>query len=143
MAELFYLQTSVSPGDVSALLTFHEKVHPTSEIYNIYVNILLMTSLGGQWLRGRVLDSRPRVAGWSSGLRGSGFKHRPHHCVVEGVDRGGGGTGIEGAESRVEGAESGVEGAGSRSRGGGKRGNCGLGSGKIGGRTCFFLLENS
>ena len=57
---------------------------------------------------------------------------------VEGVDRGGGGTGIEGAESGVEGAESGVEGAGSGSRGGGKRGNCGRGSGKIGGRNCFF-----
>ena len=38
------------------------------------------------------------------------------------MDRGGGGTGIEGAESGVEGAESGVEGAGSGSRGGGKRG---------------------
>ena len=61
----------------------------------------------------------------------------------EGVDRGGGGTGIEGAESGVEGAESGVEGAGSGSRGGGKRGNCGRGSGKIGGRNCFFILENS
>ena len=61
----------------------------------------------------------------------------------EGVDRGGGGTGIEGAESGVEGAESGVEGAGSGSRGGGKRGNCGRGSGKIGGRNCLFLLENS
>ena len=31
----------------------------------------------------------------------------------EGVDRGGGGTGVEGAESGVEDAESGVEGAGS------------------------------
>ena len=39
----------------------------------------------------------------------------------EGVDRGGGGTGIEGAESGVEGAESGVEGAGIGGRGGGKR----------------------
>ena len=39
---------------------------------------------------------------------------------TEGVDRGGRGTGIEGAESGVEGAESGVEGAGSGSRGGGK-----------------------
>ena len=56
----------------------------------------------------------------------------------EGVDRGGGGTGIKGAESGVEGAESGVEGAGSGSRGGGKRGICGRGSGKIGGRNCFF-----
>ena len=62
---------------------------------------------------------------------------------LEGVDRGGGGTGIQGAESGVEGAESGVEGAGSGSRGGGKRGNCGPGAGKIGGRNCFFLLENS
>ena len=53
--------------------------------------------------------------------------------MIEGVDRGGGGTGIAGAESGVEGAESGVEGAGSGSRGGGKRGNCGRGSGKIGG----------
>ena len=61
----------------------------------------------------------------------------------EGVDRGGGGTGIEGAESGVESAESGVEGAGSGSRGGGKRGHCGRGSRKIGGRNCFFLLENS
>ena len=41
---------------------------------------------------------------------------------MEGVDRGGGGTGMEGAESGVEGAESGVEGAGSGGRGGGKRG---------------------
>ena len=57
---------------------------------------------------------------------------------TEGVDRGGGGTGIEGAESGVEGAESGVEGAGSGSRGGGKRGICGRGFGKIGGRNCFF-----
>ena len=53
--------------------------------------------------------------------------------IDEGVDRGGGGTGIEGAESGVEGAESGVEGAGSGSRGGGKRSHCGRGSGKIGG----------
>ena len=49
---------------------------------------------------------------------------------IEGVDRGCGGKGIEGAESGVEGAESGVEGAGSGSRGGGKRGNCRRGSGK-------------
>ena len=41
----------------------------------------------------------------------------------EGVDRGGGSMGIEGAESGVEGAESGVEGAGSGSRGSEKRGN--------------------
>ena len=42
--------------------------------------------------------------------------------LPEGVDRGGGGTGVEGAESGMEGAESGVEGAGSGGRGGGKRG---------------------
>ena len=42
--------------------------------------------------------------------------------LFEGVDRGGGGTGVEGAESGVEGAESGVEGAGSGGRGGGERG---------------------
>ena len=41
---------------------------------------------------------------------------------MRGVDRGGGGTGVEGAESGVEGAESGMEGAGSGGRGGGKRG---------------------
>ena len=57
------------------------------------------------------------------------------------MDRGGGGTGTEGAESGVEGAESGVEGAGSGSRGGGKRGHCGRGSGKIGGRNCFFFTR--
>ena len=63
-------------------------------------------------------------------------------ALLEGVDRGGGGgTGIEGAESGVEGAESGLEGAGSGGRGGGKRGKWGRGSGKIGGRI-FFLLEN-
>ena len=62
-------------------------------------------------------------------------------CIEEGVDRGGGGTGIEGAESGVEGAESGVEGAGSGSRGGGKRGHCGRGYGKIGGQNCFFFTR--
>ena len=61
--------------------------------------------------------------------------------IQERVDRGGGGTGIEGAESGVEGAESGVEGAGSGSRGGGKRGHCGRGSGNIGGRNCFFTRK--
>ena len=68
--------------------------------------------------------------------------------IKEGVDRGGGGTGIDGAESGVEGAESGVEGAesgveraGSGSRGGGKRGNFWPGSGKIGGRNCFFFTR--
>ena len=42
--------------------------------------------------------------------------------IFEGVDRGGRGTGVEGAESGVEGAESGVEGAGIGGRGGGERG---------------------
>ena len=66
--------------------------------------------------------------------------HRNGPCY-EGVDRGDGGTGIEGAELGVEGAESGVKGAGSGSRGGGKRGICGRGSGKIGGRNCFFTRK--
>ena len=47
---------------------------------------------------------------------------QPVNAIKEEVDRGGGGTGVEGAESGVEGAESGVEGAGSGGRGGGKRG---------------------
>ena len=59
------------------------------------------------------------------------------------MDRGGGGTGIEGAESVVEGAESGVEGAGSGSRGGGERGNCGRGVWKNWRAKLVFLLENS
>ena len=52
-----------------------------------------------------------------------------HAATNEGVDRGGGGTGVEGAESGVEGAESGwrgreagVEGTGSGDRGGGEPG---------------------
>ena len=61
--------------------------------------------------------------------------------LIEGVDRGGGGTGIEGAESGVEGAESGVEGAGSGSRGGGKRGHCGRGSGRMEGEIAFFTSK--
>ena len=40
----------------------------------------------------------------------------------EGVDRGGGGTGVEGAESGGRGREAGVEGAGSGDRGGGESG---------------------
>ena len=48
--------------------------------------------------------------------------------IYEGVDRGGGGTGVEGAESGVEGAESGVEGAGSGGRGGGEPGKIGAGN---------------
>ena len=68
----------------------------------------------------------------------------------EGVDRGGGGTGIEGAESGVEGAESGVEGAesgvegaGSGSRAGGKRGNRGRGWGleRLEGEIAFFTRK--
>ena len=61
--------------------------------------------------------------------------------VSEGMDRGGGGTGIEGAESGVEGAESGVEGAGSGSREGGKRGNCGRGLNKLEGEIAFFTRK--
>ena len=64
-------------------------------------------------------------------------------CVKRRGWTGGGGTGIEGAESGVEGVESGVEGAEIGSKEGGKRGHCGRGSGKIEGRNCFFLLENS
>ena len=48
---------------------------------------------------------------------------------------------MESAESGVEGAESGVEGVGGGSRVGGKRGNRGRGSGKIGGRNCFFTRK--
>ena len=62
----------------------------------------------------------------------------------EGVDRGGGGTGIEGAESGVEGAESGVEGAGSGSRGAGRGAIVGGGLERLEGEIAFFfLLENS
>ena len=53
------------------------------------------------------------------------------------MDRGRG-YGDRGCGIGGRGAESGVEGAGSGSRGGGKRGNCVRGSGKIGGRNCFF-----
>ena len=48
--------------------------------------------------------------------------------MYEGVDRGGGGTGVDGAESGVEGAESGVEGVGSGGRGGGEPGKIGAGN---------------
>ena len=92
---------------------------------------------------GRLTDSKPipysKRVGADKDTASLGFievcRLKPTN---EGVDRGDGGTGIEGAESGVEGAESGVEGAGSGSRGGGKRGNCGRGSGKIGERNCFF-----
>ena len=60
---------------------------------------------------------------------------------MRGWTGGGGGTGIEGAESGVEGAESGVEGAGSGSRGGGKRGNCGRGLEKLEGKIAFFTRK--
>ena len=54
--------------------------------------------------------------------------------IYEGVDRGCGGTGVEGAESGVEGAESGVEGreAGVEGAGSGDRG---------GGENCFFFRK--
>ena len=56
------------------------------------------------------------------------------------MDRGGGGgTGIEGAESGVEGAESGVEGAGSRSRGAGRGAIVGGGLEKLEGEIVFFF----
>ena len=60
---------------------------------------------------------------------------------MRGWTGGGGGTGIEGAESGVEGAESGVEGEGSGRRGGGKRGNCGRGSGKLEGEIAFLTRK--
>ena len=64
-------------------------------------------------------------------------------CITsEGVDRGGGGTGIEGAESGVEGAESGVEGAGSGSRGAGRGDIVGGGLERLVGEL-LFLLEKS
>ena len=60
-----------------------------------------------------------------------------HHTgtKMRGWTGGGGGTGIEGAES-------GVEGAGSGSRGGGKRGHCGRGLERLVGEI-VFLRENS
>ena len=58
------------------------------------------------------------------------------------MDRGGGGTGIEGAESGVEGAELGVEGAGSGSRGGGKRGICGQCLEILEGEIVFFTRKS-
>ena len=62
--------------------------------------------------------------------------------IYEGVDRGGGGTGIEGAELGVEGAESGVEGAGSGRRGAGRGAIVG-GVWKDWRAKLLFLLENS
>ena len=58
------------------------------------------------------------------------------------MDRGGGGTGVEGAESGVEGAESGVEGreAGVEGAGSGDRGGGGL---ERLGREIDFFIENS
>ena len=57
------------------------------------------------------------------------------------MDRGDGGTGIEGAESGVEGAESGVEGAGSGSRGAGRGAIVGGGLGKLEGEIAFFTRK--
>ena len=54
---------------------------------------------------------------------------------VDGVDRGGGVTGIRGAESGVEGAESGVEGAGIEGAG------YGAGSLERLGRKLIFFIE--
>ena len=74
----------------------------------------------------------------------SGTYVRPNKKVFrvtglkEGVDRGGGGTGIEGAESGVEGAESGVEGAGSGSRGAGRGAIEGGGLEKLEGEIAFL-----
>ena len=72
------------------------------------------------------------------------LKCSPEFCLKLTCRRGwtgGGGTGIEGAESGVEVAESGVAGAGSGSRGGGKRGNCGRGSGKISRAKLLFYQK--
>ena len=51
---------------------------------------------------------------------------------------GGRGYGDRGCGIGGRGCGIGGRGVGSGSRGGGKRGNCGRGSGKIGGRNCFF-----
>ena len=55
-------------------------------------------------------------------------------CLLRGWTGGGGGTGIEGAESGVEGAESGVEGAGRGAIGGG-------GLERLEGEIAFFYLK--
>ena len=68
-------------------------------------------------------------------------KQNKYH--TEGVDRGGGGTGVEGAESGVQGAESGVEGAGSGVEGAGSGDRGGGEPGKIGAGNWFFFIENS
>ena len=62
------------------------------------------------------------------------------YTIFEGVDRGGGGTGVEGAESGSEGAESGVEGAGSGVEGAGS-GERGGGSLERLGREIYFFYR--
>ena len=57
------------------------------------------------------------------------------------MDRGGGGTGMEGAESGVEVAESGVEGAGSGSRGVGRGAIVGGGLERLEGEIAFFTRK--
>ena len=58
------------------------------------------------------------------------------------MDRGGGGTGIEGAESGVEGAESGVEGRGAGVEDADRGANEGGGLERLEGEIAF-LVENS
>ena len=70
------------------------------------------------------------------------WKHCVNVVLNEGVDRGGGGTGIEGAESGVEGADSGVEGRGAGVEGAGRGANEGGGLERLEGEIAF-LLENS
>ena len=65
----------------------------------------------------------------------------PRHTdtIAEGVDRGGGGTGIEGAESGLEGAESGVEGREAGVEGAGRGAIVGGGLEKLEGEIAFFF----
>ena len=63
---------------------------------------------------------------------------KPNIYCSEGVDRGEGGTGIEGAESGVEGAESGVEGAEAGVEGAGRGAIVGGGLEKLEGEIAFF-----
>ena len=55
--------------------------------------------------------------------------------------RGGRGYGDRGCGIGGRGCGIGGRGCGIGGRGGGKRGNCGRGSGKIGGRNCFFFTR--
>ena len=57
------------------------------------------------------------------------------------MDRGGGGTGIEGAETGIEGTESGVEGSGSGSRGAGRGAIVGGGLEKLEGEIAFLTRK--